>query len=392
MSSSPTPAQAAPTDKAKLNRFELKCLCGEVVQGDRQDAPQLKECPRCNWEWFILPNSVFPSPSQEKAKRKKQRARNQRRKEMFKHLSGMPYRMLVYAGQTMRRAGWNIQLGATAAVIAVRNFFTPLRIIFTAILFIVGLTGYFGIQTMRYENARKMLRDSVTQAETALKKKDLTTAAMEYQKADAAIAVLGTQELYQLDVHYYAQETRALTDLCQDSLKSLVTNAQDTSAKDSRERWDSYFRVAHRGHWMILDLTIPAFETIPSVDSNLEIVTWIDQQVVLIVIPARLLKDSISTGKAQRILTAGRLDLMSKFDHPQLPDINCWKLTFQQDSLFLWAHDSSFAFTGLTDGNWTPGDKIAEVLQRQRLINGLDNQVAASNNAPDESTAMARGK
>ncbi len=40
--------------------FQVTCICGHVLRGQRQGAPQVVRCPRCGGERFILPASPLP--------------------------------------------------------------------------------------------------------------------------------------------------------------------------------------------------------------------------------------------------------------------------------------------------------------------------------------------
>src|SRR5262249_22563132 len=48
--------------------FELTCICGHVLTGDRTSSFQRPTCPECQTTLFVLPASVYPAPKAPKRK------------------------------------------------------------------------------------------------------------------------------------------------------------------------------------------------------------------------------------------------------------------------------------------------------------------------------------
>lgn len=226
--------------------FDVGCDCGTRLQGERAEASQKPRCPTCGTQVFILPATPYPLPTSQPRRAPgpvEHASQTVKAPAKSKSRKSKPAATAQEHTDATSRSNWQEQW--QQAVLQMRSWCTPVRIVGVAIAVGLVLTTVVVYRKARWDHALFVLQGSIDRGEAAVKARDFPTALTEYQSAVAALDILGRRDAAARDIRH----TR-------DAVEVVVARAADPLIPALRE-WlqgkpSQTFPEANRG-WLLFD-------------------------------------------------------------------------------------------------------------------------------------------
>ncbi|WP_339742268.1 hypothetical protein [uncultured Rubinisphaera sp.] len=341
-------------DQDNTPRWNKECLCGQKLNGLRVESPQRILCDHCDRKHFILPVSKYPEPKRLKKKRAKKR---QREEPLSKTIS----RKLSRAGIVLKAGiGKLLAIAWQKTLIGFHAFLaslTPLRLTLLSLVIVICGGIYFAIQQQQQSQAVRVLRDSVAEAESAMKEQNWPVATEQFHLAAEAIRVLNRDDVFAREVLQKDRELQAVDGLCLLSLEEIIEEVSDP--QQTLNDWETLFRLQIDQRWIIVETWLAPgksdtviVETIPLKRGGISLI-W----------PATLMKNhSVESGPVH-VLIAGQISAVEK---SAVEGID-WEIRIQPETAFQWCFSETCERLNFElETPWMPEDSLRSVLERQK--------------------------
>ncbi|MBX9655743.1 hypothetical protein K2Y11_19170 [bacterium] len=307
-------ASTAPTS------YRVKCLCGETVEGYRQNEYQTLTCPSCQGTIFVLGDSplLSPDPPQPPPVNRSD----------LKAVHSFVRRRSLRGRLRLARAGVARFRKGTAA--RVKRLFAIRNLVIVAVLLIVSFTAYRQLK-IRSEQLTRAEVDRLSHAGMiALEAGEIPDAE---EKLSQAVAWMNHTKQPEQDweaIRHVAAETNAACRMLQQPLDMALTFvAGDMSGRQSQ--------IAGKG--LLLDVVVTSTD---DGGWSCDLVTFVNNEVVPIRFPRESLYRESSFSAPTRVLLFARLSSLQKTDRE-------WSLSFEPKSVVLITQASLLAYLGVAD-------------------------------------------
>jgi hypothetical protein len=354
--------------------FEIQCVCGKVVEGQRSAVAQTINCPACGAPLFVLPASVYPVP---KAPKRKvfvapKAAKRTRRQPIYKPRAEEysptpasepspggpeaegPIAPTPKPGPVEREAAPQPPPAPSRDRLR-RRLFSPVRIVLAGVAVVVSLTVWWALRHAARDQAERTIVSAAKLGEQALSEHDLGEAARQFQKVHDALDLLGRTDPHARALRQTARETTAAAELAKTSLFDILHEAANTASSES---WSATFRSNYRDEWVVLDALV-ARSTDPSSTQRYEIRFPIAQGKSHAVVVGDLTafdKTLSRGGEPERVIFAAQLDDCIRDPHSE----NGWRIVLRSGTGFLWSSASNLEILGMTIDDGTKSVLVAQ--------------------------------
>ncbi|HBN79016.1 MAG TPA: hypothetical protein DD473_25025 [Planctomycetaceae bacterium] len=334
--------------------WNKECLCGQKLTGLRAESPQRILCDHCDRKHFILPISKYPEPKRLKKKRAKKR---QREEPLSKTIS----RTFSRAGIAVKAGFGNLLAMVWQRIVvgfrAFRASLTPLRLTMLSLVIVICCGAYFAIRQQQQSKAVRILRESVAEAESAMKEQNWPAATEQFHLAAEAIRVLNRDDVFAREVLQKDRELQAVEGLCLLSLEDIIEEVSDPH--QTLNDWETLFRLQIDQRWMIVEAWLSPGK------SNSVIVETIPLKsgVVSIIWPGELMKEDFADSGPVHVLIAGQISAVNR---SSLESID-WEILIQPETAFHWCFPETCERLNFElETPWMPEDSLQSVLDRQK--------------------------
>lgn len=353
---------------AEFEPFELKCVCGSKVEGNRRERSKRAACEDCGRLYWILPANPYPAP--ERRKKRKSRTVGANMGPQVEKVVAQAERI---AGRVGKSVAFGFQwVGRTIADRAIttrdlivrtaRREVTPLRLLALAIVCIACATSMYGWHVQSIRNAEKTLRDARELAFRHLEQREYVLAHEQFQLAAQAAKKLERTSPEDLKTIQYAKEFDVVFDRCTLNPIELIEKARDE--QDDQEQWRRTFETLYQGRWLVNDCLVlrGEGEHATAVYSTLPVV-WLGEEPVVLDVQLDCF-DALDFGSRseRRCVFAGQLQSVRKFDHQSESG---WVIELKPDTAFLWAHADAYAALDPEWTEWNPLEEFKQVVADQ---------------------------
>lgn len=319
-------------------RFDLRCLCGTALAGERVDSCQRLICPNCKTPHFILPASVYPPLKTPKPAKLKQTLPKgivpQRVVESTpKGGRASPAAAVRPAPERVRVFPWLKQW-------VLRKCLTPVRLVLLSVLCVMGGTAYWMVHTRAVQNAQIEIAAALKRGQEALSRKDFAAAADELDRACLALDVLGRDDGQARAIRQQRREAQAACHLALKTLYELLdeASAQNSSASQGKD-WAETFRASYKDSWMVFEATVTRTnEPLPAPRFRIDFPIVSAQQRAVLLADLRVFDGLPVERPSQRVIFAAQLEDCRR--DPQ--SANTWQIVLRPDTAFLWSDAESY--------------------------------------------------
>jgi hypothetical protein len=254
--SAPPPAQP----------FDIPCECGESFTGWRTPAPQKLSCIQCDRTLLILPADVYPAvervlstplvksppsvvadettePAAKKSGKKSKKSRGKKDEAKAPEAKGK---------KSATAPDDRIEIAPALREGQMRR--RMFRLVFVAILALVGVTSWKLWQRNLQERARAALPGAMEAGLAALRAGEFSTAARELTRAVQHLDTLRQDDAAARTIRQARREAVAADDLSPDGLSDLA--ALMLTGAGSEEDRQRRFQIASGTKWLIFDAGI----------------------------------------------------------------------------------------------------------------------------------------
>lgn len=358
--------------------FQVECVCGQRVLGERGPTFQTPLCPKCRRSIFVLPASVYPVPKGQRRKaaaprrsavaaatRSTSAGTDSAVASSGSDTAGIPVRERQAVVRPRRQAKAVVREAAVAGLGALdkirRRHATPVRLVLMSVLAVVVLTGWWVFHVHARNEAEQILPVAAKLGEQALEEHDLPEAARQYQKVRLALDRLGRDDPQARTLRQTAEEIGAAANLAGGSLFDIL-HAAGTENSDSS--WSETFRSSYRGGWVVVDAVVSRAEKSSSrrkFELDLPISEGPQRATVVAELPIfeHLLP---SGGEPRRVIFAAQLDSCPR--DPQ--DADSWDIVLRPKTAFLWSNAANLERLGVV-----PDPAMGKVLSEQAAHLGV---------------------
>lgn len=323
-------------------RFELRCLCGTALAGDRAESYQRLICPNCQTPHFVLPASVYPAPRMPKPAKPKQDAPTPA------PLPIVPQRVIesvppvrrsrsTPAPAPSRPAPEPALVRNSAGQWLTRKCLTPVRLVLLSVLCVVGGTAYWMAHTRAIQNAQVEFASASKRGQDALSRKDFATAAEELEVACLALDRLGRDDPPARIIRQQRRECQAASHLVLKSLHELLDEA--VAENSTAMGWSETFRALYKDSWMVFETTITRTNELPPASRfRVDFPILSGQQRAVLLADVKVFDGLPTEQPSQRVIFAAQLEDFRR--DPQ--SANTWQIVLRPDSAFLWSGADSY--------------------------------------------------
>jgi len=228
--------------------FSVNCDCGASVSGIRTPAAQRPACPQCGRPVFILPQNVYPG-SVKPAHREEVVPSSPKNKSGIR--DSAPPVAANKPGRGNSVPASEQKAAATGVLVEARSpLFTPFRLVASAIILIVGLTGWGLWHRSQVVAAQKIVAPAIEAGMAALNAGDFTTGARELKRARDAVDLLRRSDAEAVSVRRACREAivgdQAASGDPLDILSESISNNGKSHVLNSR----------HRSTWFLFDTIV----------------------------------------------------------------------------------------------------------------------------------------
>lgn len=240
--------------------FSVRCSCGQAVVGVRTESNQNVTCPGCKTSLFVLPACVYPLP---RAAKKRPQAtvpapveKSLPSRPVTKSRAPSPLPQAETSAERRQAVPAEPAPKPGLPLRRPRKIVTPLRVVLLGLASVVFATLWWMIHLKSLGQAEQTLTEAVKLGEQALLEEDLDEAARQFERAHAALGVLGRQDALSQTIRQRARELTALGQLASRSLHEIAAEAEELETAGRRSDWPDTFRLTHRDAWVVLDATV----------------------------------------------------------------------------------------------------------------------------------------
>ncbi|MBL4885771.1 MAG: hypothetical protein JKY95_14725, partial [Planctomycetaceae bacterium] len=246
-----------------------------------------------------------------------------------------------------------------SAIRAIRNWFTPLRIVISLLSLILVFGGYYAYQQHSQKKALKTLREALVQGDEFLKERQWVDATEQYHLAAQAVEQLGRSDLLAWQVLQKDRELQAIEGLCGLSLEDIIQAASERG-KTTLD-WQTEFKTVIHQRWLVMESWVVVDAGQDDSQVILSSSMSIGEKKVNFIWPANLYRSLIQSDPLH-VLCAGQIGAVEPAQDPRFD----WVVKIIPDSAFLWCFEETTAPLGLElDSPWFPEDSLRLVLKRQ---------------------------
>lgn len=358
-------------------QFELRCVCGSVVGGERKTSYQRLVCPGCGTPLFVLPASVYPTPKGVKPAKQKQTP----------PVKIVPQRVIepdresraAQAAESKRPAASRVvepRLSPAQSLNArqaprLRKWFTPVRIVFLCVLVVMAGTTWWLLHSRTMQQAQVLFASSSKKGLEALQKGDFVAAAPELRQAAEALDTLGRDDPQARGIRQMGRESNAASHLTLKSLHDILAEAVASETAPSSPGWPEIFRGTYKDAWTVIETTITRTdEPAPAPRYRFEFPIIIGQRGVqngvqnrAILIADLKAFDALPADlPSHRVIFAAQLQ-----DCRRDPNTaNTWQITLNATTAFLWSDAANYSALDLT-----PDAQSLQTLAAQTTLLGI---------------------
>jgi hypothetical protein len=337
--------------------FELRCVCGQVLTGERRATHQELACPTCSERLFALPCDVYPrlrvpAEPQRKTKTVATTTKSQPGERGVATSEDEPL-VQVKAGKLRKRRRFRLS-----------QLVTPFRLVILAVVLVLGGTGYWFYYSRSLAQAESTLRTAEESGIAALEAGDYEIAVREFESAVAALGVLKRRDPHAGWTHQMHRETAAISGLAIDSLYEIVVQAEER--RGAVRAWTDYFRSTYAGDWVVFETTLP-----PAGNSSRLVIDGpfaIDGTSVQVVCDAGVLAQLAGMGESRTVIFAAQLKACRLDQATQ----QTWLIELEPASVFLWSDLSNYRALGFRVDDQHSDEHTAELLSRQTELLGIE--------------------
>lgn len=300
--------------------YRVKCLCGEKVEGYRQNEYQALTCPSCQGTIFVLGESPLPSPDPPQPPPTNRAG--------HKAVPVFVRRRSLRGRIRLARAGVARFRKRTAA--RVKQLFAVQNLVIVAVVLLISFTAYRQLK-IRSEQLTRAEVDRLSRAGmVALQEGDIPQADEELSQAVAWMTRTKQAQRDWEATRHISAETSAACRMLQEPLDMALTFvAGDMNGRQSQ--------IAGKG--LLLDVVVTS-----SGDGgwSCDLVAFVNNDVVPIRFPRESLYSASSFSSPTRVLVFARLSSLRKNDRE-------WVLSFEPRSVVLITQPSLLAYLGVAD-------------------------------------------
>lgn len=358
--------------------FEIECVCGKVVEGQRTAVAQTIACPACRDRLFVLPISVYPLPRAPKRKvritpspGKRTRRPSSDNRAAEPHEETSPNELSEQRPEAQRSVAQTVKPGSDEREPAPkpppppspaptrdrlrRRLFSPVRIVLAGVAVVVSLTVWWTLRHAARDQAERTIVSAAKLGEQALSEHDLGEAARQYQKVRDALDLLGRNDPQARVLRQAARETTAAAELAKSSLFDILHEAANTASSES---WSSTFRSSYRDEWVVLDVPVArTTESSGAARYEIKFPIAFGKNHAVVVADLRAFDKALSRGgEPERVIFAAQLDDCIR--DPQVKD--GWQIVLRPGTGFLWSSASNLELLGMTIDDGTKNILIAQ--------------------------------
>ena len=332
--------------------FNVRCLCGETIQGARRQEYQLLTCPSCASPVFIFPRSPLPvpaAPSKRKAKAAKAQKASASAKSLAKPPASaptIPTEPAIPLSERLGRIGRRL-LAVLAVFVPPRHWFSVPRLVFAGVIVLMIATAVWQIRTTTIRNLRALVIPEAQRGLKALRQGDLDEARAHLERSVTAIDRLDEPFADEASYRQALAELAILHDLIDEPLESLLLGgtrnpqSKSQSLYDQAILLDSEVRPMAEGGWSV------------------DYVAFADDTPVQIVASDLQLFDRMGITQPTRVIFGARLDRLERSQQGQ------WQLRLQPQSGVLISERAIFDTLGITDDETS---SVTRRRQRQLIV------------------------
>ena len=351
--------------------FQVTCECSERHSGQRKSRPQRIICQTCGAALFVLPKNVYPPVKDRPARKNNRKPRRSdgpptgpgvpTAQEMASSVrkgvagaAGGVRRGMGAAGAAVRRKTTS---AVTGTVQAVREFFTPFRIVVAGIVVMLLTTGYLAVRSHSHELARVRLRDELEAGQQSLAEDDLSAARSHFEVAAAAVETLGTSDALSQLVRQLHRETTAMTGLAPGSLFEMLEECDQAQTNTGVVSWEAIFSSRYEGTWFVLQAPVRRNGDTFQLDFPLTVGERRRPATVEVDLPHfRRLNNEQLTG-ALFAAPVVRCELDEAKEQ--------WTVTLDGETGFLWSDSENLRRLGFFEAEWVDEEAVVELLKGQ---------------------------
>jgi hypothetical protein len=348
--------------------FELTCVCGHVITGQRTSSIQRPTCPECQTTLFVLPASVYPAPKGPRRKvfvpAKPVPAPDPSDPPADDAEAGLPPKVVKTA--TARPAA-EVPAPAGAPVVRPprrsvrqivgespltlkldrlrRKVFSPVKLVLAVVAAVVALTSWWIVHLRNLDEAERVVVAAARLGDEALQDHDLAEAARQYKKVRKALDLLGRSDPQARVLRQTAAETTAAADLSRESLFELLHDATEAETGKTHLTWNETFNSSYRDEWVVLDAHVsrsadPAARRRYVVDFPLAE----GRNRAILIADLDVFDKALSAGgNPQRVVFAAQLDDCRR--DPKNADT--WLIVLRSKTGFLWSSGDNLELLGV---------------------------------------------
>lgn len=221
------------------------------------------------------------------------------------------------------------------------QFFTPLRLIAAGMVAVIWLSGWWVVHRRALGQAVITYAEASKLGKAALAAGDFDTADREFQRAVAAVKLLGRSDRDSRQVQQLAREAAAARGLAASSLFELVSDAR-RARQHSPSNWAGSLLSSHQGRWFLLDSNGLQFATGDPAVWKFTLPLIPGPETVVVTGDLSKWARELGSEPPQHVILAGQLDDI----RPLGGEGQGWQIVLRQDSLCLWTSPEVYGAVG----------------------------------------------
>ena len=249
-----------------------------------------------------------------------------------------------------------------------RRIVTPFRTVLLCASMLVIATVVVKLKSNRRDDAEWELKTALGNAEVALKNRDFSTSAKEYQKACAALDVLKRNDAQEKTIRQRFKESTAAGNLLTDSLFEILNElAKEIDSDASRPQ--RFFENVYTHRWIVMETNVEKFKD-PDGLSRITIDFPFEAAGRPVEFAANLpiFKKLSVDWEQHKVIFAAQLQIiqLQGAEHPY------WTITLQPETAFLWTDYETFQAMGFEHEDAGIESVNRELLAEQSRLLGME--------------------
>jgi len=361
--------------------YELKCPCGQEINGERRSTFRRVICKECGEPMFVLPNDIYPKPKPKKSRSKKGRGKKS------KGVAVSPFagvgdqfvdvkvkiKQKASASTTKAKQSLKLQAGS------LRRVFTPFRLVLIMIFVLVIATIVSVNRGRAMAAAEVEMRQAAEIGFEALKEKDFENAAKHFLNAAKASKVAELDDPYSRLIRQLSFETNALQHLSTETIYDATLEANQYLANGTPKSWKDHFELHYSGDWVVFQGKMKRraakqgeeptehlfeFEFPLSINDRRVVITTEIEAMSELLSMRNTAEEDAFAGEPAYVIFAAQLDTCQQ-------DGDDWVFTTRPSSSFLWSHYEILLETGMGPDELIPENALRAILSRQTKVQDL---------------------